>query len=30
MHIKSKFPYKSNIEINEMLNKKINGEISYE
>lgn len=29
MHIKSKLPYKSNIEINDMLNKKINGEIAY-
>lgn len=30
MHIKTKMPYKSALEINDALSKKINGEISYE
>ncbi len=30
MHIKTKMPYKSAAEINDMMSKKINGEISYE
>jgi hypothetical protein len=30
MHIKTKMPYKSASEINDMMGKKINGEISYE
>jgi len=30
MHIKSKMPYKSAAEINDIMSKKTNGEIGYE